>query len=92
MTIRRRAKRKLDYNDAEKQFLLTGMTLHPAATRFGHPIHKPGLNLPEIRIAWERLGDELGDRWQSDEFARYRNRHGRPFASRVLGEGGKQNG
>jgi len=81
---RRLKRRSNDYSDQERQTLLTGVPISAQSTRFGHP--KTGWNLDEIEAAWDLLGDELLDEWETPKYDRYRERDKRPFAERILME------
>ena len=76
--------RRGDYNQQERQVLLTGIPLTHLSTRFGHRRH--GWNLEEIRIAWDLLKEELMPLWESDEhtYPHHREQHDRPWAERIL--------
>jgi hypothetical protein len=82
--VRRIARRRNDYTDQEHRVLLTGVPISPVSTRFGHP--RTSWNIDEIRVAWNELGGELRERWESPEFAYHRGQHSRPFAERLLVE------
>lgn len=71
-----------NYSQQERDVLLTGVPLHPKSTRFGHP--KTGWNVAEIEKAWSLLADALLPEWESEKYARCRERDGRPFAERLL--------
>lgn len=84
MRVNRRRKLRISYTDKDKRTLLTGVGF--TSDRFGHP--KLGWDREGIRAAWDQMRDELRELWQTDEFAEYRERYGRPFAERFLAQDG----
>ena len=63
MVMQRKTPEK-EYNQQERQTLLTGIPLSPYSTRFGSS--KTGWNRDEIAKAWEQLKDELLPLWDSE--------------------------
>ena len=84
MTLQRRVSRT-SYTDREKDVLVTGIPCYPGDNRFGHPLQRHGgWDREEIQIAWDAIGSELLELWQSEKYTHYRKRYGRPFAQRFL--------